>query len=852
MKKKLGWITGLWVIFMFWIWQAKMIPLNPGILLVYDEIANGSQVYLSFQAPSLDGQQEQRVLTSYATDQENEFLLDSEGATLSQAKLYIPKSEDHHLQRLALYSQITPYHKRVLAQYSFDQLIEDHRIVMGKKSSKGPNPNSDALYDTYIFSESFVKELKDKMSKQSPVKDVIYVFIIVSYFIYLGYFLWQKYIRWHFGYYIAHVVLLVSLILVSITIMEKPPLSVPEQGSSLTLSPTQVEWLPLTEDYEQIIHVNHQNMNGIDLRLEANFPQELPAENTVILVELLSLNQKVLETQILERKDLEYDADDPYTHFYFSHAKLDPGDYILRLTTISGEGSYVFIGASDQDILQRQGLDEEVAKTIIYEVCYAVFPYRSVAIICIWLGYLFVIFSFWVHEKKSNARVYYGILYSLALTISIAQGYFYRHFVRGMPDEAAHISYVAYFSKYKKLWIPEFSKIPLGILDSTTDIWTASPNTTNYLGHPMLYYKLMAVLLQNPVLASGEVFIRSERFLKIQWSLFIITLLFIFYICYRYLPKKPLWQLLGVTIILNIPMFLYSLISIGNDGLTILTVLLFFIGLLRVTQQKYNLVTFLLIALGICSSVLVKMTAGIFVVLTSIVFLMIYHRRYHLKQLFKHPSFWYVMPIYGLTALYFILTYMKNGMIQGSYEVLDPEGFYHSVFYRPIGQRISYSIFQYLNYFMSHFFSSWTGLSNEYAVLKQSSWYSITRLPMILVLVVPFFWWRPKMTSHKLSMIMRSVTLVLCIEWFLQIKNAIYGFYMNGYLGGFQSRYYLFAVPILSYGIVIYIYEWQKNRQKTQRMDSDILVASLTALWIFLLMMMNFVYFLVHFNHYLI
>ena len=105
----------------------------------------------------------------------------------------------------------------------------------------------------------------------------------------------------------------------------------------------------------------------------------------------------------------------------------------------------------------------------------------------------------------------------------------------------------------------------------------------------------------------------------------LLALAIAFYIGYTRITKKqPALHLLYSAIITSVPMFLYNLCGVNNDTFALLGCVLFFLGILRVCEEKRNYATYFLIAGGLVIAVLSKVTAGMLIGLTAIIYVIWY------------------------------------------------------------------------------------------------------------------------------------------------------------------------------------------------------------------------------------
>jgi hypothetical protein len=409
-------------------------------------------------------------------------------------------------------------------------------------------------------------------------------------------------------------------------------------------------------------------------------------------------------------------------------------------------------------------------------------------------------------------------IYLLFFLFFVFKMLFYTHFVGRFPDEIAHISYITYLESNPGI-IPDFKNMTILSQAAPPTVYTGNMSdrqgysgtfifskSTNYLGHPPLYYQVMR--LSGGIRIQGDtVIIDILRLREFSMSLATLAILLVFYIGYSRLGNRWALHLLYAAICVSVPMLAYDCAGINNDTLAFVGVSIYLLGILRFAENKQNFSTFLLLSLGVFVALLSKLTAGAIVILSLILFLLIYLWKEKNLRFLLSWRFLATIPIYAFAILYFLLIHQQTGSFQPSLGLLNPQQYYQSGFYVQPPDRTHMDFITYSKYYFNRFSGSWTGIASHVELLKNEHTYSLGRIGLNLLWVLPILAILP-LTHNKRLTSMQSATitiyLAVVLTAIIQFIKAYMG-YKNGsgYLGGFQSRYYLCAVPAMALAIVI-------------------------------------------------
>ncbi len=482
----------------------------------------------------------------------------------------------------------------------------------------------------------------------------------------------------------------------------------------------------------------------------------------------------------------------------------------------------------------------------------AVVPILAIMVVVL----LLIAVCLFVPAKSVWAKRLIVAVYVFALVFSAAKMLFYSERVGRTPDEAAHIAYIAQLHQSGDL-IPHYEDLHLAaVTQSTGHVWHFSlpQNSTNYLGHPPLYYLLMR-LVGGISFTSDTTFVANVFLLRMfSIAMTLVGLALMLYFGYSRIKSSPLVHLLYASICISVPMFAYGASGVNNDALTYITIPLFFWGVLRYLENKRNVWTYLLIAVGISATVLTKLTAGVIVAVAAVIVLAVtLIREKNWRELLK-PAFLCTLVVYAVPVVYYLLVYARYGHFRPTFFELNPEFAYSSVFYVDPASRRGYSLMMYVAYFVTQFMRCWTGISSHVSMLKPSTyWGSVQNIALVLVWFVPFLFTKRtlrKQSAYSLGMV--ACCAGVAVALILQFFNGYDGFLSRGYLGGFQSRYYLCIVFVFAFCMAVamqklFDYLDSDGRHSMWLRQS---IECVTAIYIGLLYYEDFLYFLLNFRDY--
>lgn len=467
--------------------------------------------------------------------------------------------------------------------------------------------------------------------------------------------------------------------------------------------------------------------------------------------------------------------------------------------------------------------------------------------------------------------------------------FFYSQYVGRFPDEIEHVSYIAYLEKNNTV-IPDFKNMRILQPQNSTNTEINNKNiaidytfstSLNYLGHPPLYYEIMR--LSRAVQVNGNIInVNLFKLRCFNMVLSSLAMLLILYIGYTRVGQKVILHCLYATIVVSVPMLAYCSAGINNDTLSLLGVPIFILGLLRFSNQKRNFNTFFIISLGVFISFMAKLTSGLVVFISLIIYVILITIKEKNARFLISKKFLATLPVYFITMGYFLAVHIQTGSLQPTYKSLDYQGFLKSGFYVNVADRIHMKFISYALYFFQRFLTTWMSIQSHVALQKIGGIFSINTIAELLLLVLPIILlFQIKRTKRDAStmLVLISVYLGLAMAAIIQWLRAYSVYTDSGYLGNFQSRYYLCGIPAIALAVTfimknafekltidINVNEREKNMQHGKIIDKSILqyhgvkrrfdvknpvLYLICLIFICMLLYEDFIYFLIYFKDYL-
>lgn len=398
--------------------------------------------------------------------------------------------------------------------------------------------------------------------------------------------------------------------------------------------------------------------------------------------------------------------------------------------------------------------------------------------------------------------------YAVMLFAAFAQGLLYILKWSHSPDEIAHLSYVAWEKAHHQL-IPDFANVSIyeTVFSGYADLDKSL--AFNQLGHPPLYYLLMS-LVPGTHVSSSMVTYHVAWLRMVSLIILLLGLALCAYLLYTRLPRNPMLHLVAAIGLIACPNMVQVSAGVNNDSLCLFTVTVTIWGCLRFREHRYDWRTYALIMVGLSATLLTKLTAGMIAALLCLFVLVAALVESESRVALRTRSFWATTPILLLPIAYYSAVFVRYHSIQPSYQQLDLKGYLGSTFYTAMDKRSSMSIMQYVDYYITQFLRTWWSMPWQSDLPRSGvTSFDPQAIALTLLLVVPFVVlclgrMRRDRTGNFLAMGLVAILLTAIY----QFHNAMNGYYINGYTGGLQSRYYLCAMLVLVYALCWLLQRW--------------------------------------------
>lgn len=515
-----------------------------------------------------------------------------------------------------------------------------------------------------------------------------------------------------------------------------------------------------------------------------------------------------------------HDSDSRGNRYTITVHKIDEtqASVALQLGTVSAENdSYPHASISGDDV------HAEGDQWLSFSPGYQGFPYRTLISVIV-IGLLILII---INLATVNVR-FHRLIPIVCLTDYVVLGLYaciqsaiYIRYIGGFPDEQAHLSYIAYLKKTGEIF-PDFSQMQIYDAPTVSSLDLAQPIEFNRLGHPPLFY-LVESLLGGLSMQGSVVNFSLTRLRLISFALGLLGIAVVYYIGFTRIRKLPILHLLFALLIISPPNLIYSISGVSNDSLALLGVSVFVLGVVRFIEKRFNLYTYIILALGASVVALDKMTATmmIFLIVVGVVVYTIHVER-NCQVAFNKPAFYASLPVYLIPAGYFGWLFAKFHTLQPSFQKLDFAGYVHSSYYVDINNRLSMGFWEYIEYYVTHFLDTWHTIAGTVYVPKpQYPYYAIDRIAVMAILVIPLivFLIKRSRVGDYCAIAIGSVLAVMVYQGY----SAFNGFHVNGYPGAYSSRYYACVVSVFALTIIWLIC------QAFSKEDSEIKQASLSS-----------------------
>lgn len=451
----------------------------------------------------------------------------------------------------------------------------------------------------------------------------------------------------------------------------------------------------------------------------------------------------------------------------------------------------------------------------------------NVKAMIVWVIFILVLVILLCFGEKVLKSAKWCIISIYALVLMLCASkmvFYYQNFSLGAYDEMAHISYLAYIEE-NNAFVPDFENMKLLVpydysiedesrayflaLYQTEGVFEGKfSNTTSYLGHPPLYYWLLSLI--NPVsIADGHVYVRLVPLRIFNMALILFAVCLFFYIGYSRIKKRPVLHLVYALLCTSVPMFCFSAATINNDNLTCLTLAVFLLGGLRFIEDKKNILTYCLIAIGISATLMTKLTAGVIVVLTALLYLAYDCIKEKSLKNILNKNMLYSLPIYIVAIAYYGILYLRFHSVQPSLSTLVSQEIFETypIMYVAKELRERKEFWEFAKMFYQNFMAQW--LNGVGWPVKEQQF--IHKLPLILMWLVPIGGLTKIKSKKKENVFYGIFSFSILFTVLIQFIRAFKDFQFVSGHAGTQSRYYMCILVIMAFIVV----KWLEKQFET-------------------------------------
>ncbi len=452
--------------------------------------------------------------------------------------------------------------------------------------------------------------------------------------------------------------------------------------------------------------------------------------------------------------------------------------------------------------------------------------------------------------KSKLKNICLAIIYFLTLLFFMFKMFYYSSEVGGFPDEDCHIGYVIYLETSNEI-IPDFNEMPLykacGQQGDYT-IYQPLENTHNYLGHPPLYYHIIRLSNCVKVSDSGDILVNLHGMRKFNILIMSFTMAAIFMIGYTRIKThtdKILPHAVFSVAAVSVPMLAYVCGGINNDNLVLVGVTVFMAGVLRYFEDDKGILTYCIVGIGFMIACLSKLTAGEMLGFALLVILIMDYIRNKNLKLIINPKFAATLILYLLPVIYLLILHVRFGTIQPTLKSIDFEYYMSTGFYVPIERRSVVAFIDYFKYFWPHLLNTWVILYGHTIWIGKYNT-SVEALGFIILLCVFVVYTLLCMDKkRKYDACFAGIMVGVLVTAFSQYINGYNSYIENGYMGGYQARYYLAVIPFFALANALFLTELEGGMIAERKWMKRILVVAELA-YIYLLIYGDFVYFLLN------
>ena len=237
----------------------------------------------------------------------------------------------------------------------------------------------------------------------------------------------------------------------------------------------------------------------------------------------------------------------------------------------------------------------------------------------------------------------------------------------------------------------------------------------------------------------------------------------------------------------------------------------FFAWWIKIYRKQKNVLTYCLIATGISTTLLTKLTAGVIVVLVALMYLA-YEciKEKSLKNILNKYMLCSI-PIYMVAIAYYGILYYKYQSIQPSLSTLVPQEIFETypIMYVEKAQRERKEFWEFAKYFYQCFMGQWVnGVGWQ---VKEKTCQFIHKLPLILMWMIPVGG-LCRITSKKKEDVFYGIfSFSILFTVIIQFVRGYKDFQFVSGHAGTQSRYYMCILVVMAFIAV----KWLEKKFET-------------------------------------
>lgn len=469
--------------------------------------------------------------------------------------------------------------------------------------------------------------------------------------------------------------------------------------------------------------------------------------------------------------------------------------YIIEIRILEGSVSKVYVHKADKNFRGTLTVDSKKGNGILrMSAVYSQTGFTWYSIALAIAGSVILVLSAAFYKKiKQQRNISLFIVYGIAFTLAAVQTLFFLNNMAGtLRDEAASVSYVAHLAANKG-FVPDFSSMKLL---KAIDGETAFSTTSNYLIQPPLYYHILK-LFGFVDIYQDTVTVNLAGMRIVTAVIGLLSIAVSFAIGYTRINKElPAVHLLYASAIISFTSVFYNFSGVNSFALLMLGLSVYFFGLLRFSGKRRTKLTFIIISLGYSIVCLTNYFAAMVITALTVILIFVEAvRARSFKTVFGLNTL-FALPLIVLAITYYIVFAVK-------YKYFPANIFGYSEDYIAM-QTLSFdtrrimTMYEYVKFYFTSFFGSWTGISSGIMYTKESAWFAPDRIVPISMVLAPFILFAIR-KSRKYVKLFLTIFITLFFAFAVYFMFGTKLFYETGLTWGTNCNFFIAFVPILAF-----------------------------------------------------